>query len=265
MPRVESIYVYPIKSLPGRSVETATVGPGGSLARDRQYAMVDGDGEYVNGKRTAAVHRIDADFDPAGTIVAFDDGEETARFDLERERERAQAWLTARFEPSVELDSDDRLGFPDDTTDKGPTVISTGTLNAVAEWFDAVDGPTEMRRRLRPNLVVEAEPFWEDHLYAGSGERRRFDVGRVTFEGMGPCQRCVVPARDPDTGRETEGFRTTFVERRRETLPPWADEDRFDHYYRVMVNTRTPSDSRGSTISVGDEVVVGDIRNGETE
>jgi len=265
MPRVESIYVYPIKSLPGRSVETATVGPGGSLARDRQYAMVDGDGEYVNGKRTASVHRIDADFGPAGTIATFDDGEETARFDLERERERAQAWLAERFEPSIELDSDDRLGFPDDTTDHGPTVVSTGTLNAVAEWFDAVDGPTEMRRRLRPNLVVEAEPFWEDRLYAGNGEYRRFDVGPATFDGAGPCQRCVVPTRDPDTGRETEGFRATFAEKRRETLPPWANETRFDHYFRVMVNTRTPSDSRGSTISVGDEVIIRAVRTDETE
>lgn len=122
-----------------------------------------------------------------------------------------------------------------------------------------------MRRRLRPNLVVEAQPFWEDHLYAGSGERRRFDVGHVTFEGMGPCQRCVVPARDPDTGRETEGFRTTFVERRRETLPPWANEDQFDHYYRMMVNTRTPSDSRGSMISVGDKVAIRDVLTDETE
>jgi len=259
MPRVESIYVYPIKSLPSRSVETATIGPRGSLVRDRQYAMVDDTGAYVNGKRTAAVHRIDADFDPSGTIVTLGDGEETARFDLEAERTRAQAWLSERFEPEITLDVDDRLGFPDDTTDTGPTVISTGTLSTVAEWFGSVDGPTELRRRLRPNIVVEAEPFWEDRLYAGVDEYRRFAVGPVDFEGTGPCQRCVVPTRDPDTGRETAGFQDTFVEKRRETLPPWANQEQFDHYFRVMVNTRTPSDSRGRTISVGDEVVIGEI------
>ncbi|WP_229111505.1 MOSC domain-containing protein [Halapricum desulfuricans] len=256
MPRLDAIYVYPIKSLDGVELETGQVGPGGSLTRDRQYAMVDADGEYVNGKRTPAVHRIRADFDTSGTIVTLRDGSESARFDLERERDRAQAWLDERFDPEIELVSNDRLGFPDDTTDFGPTVISTGTLAVVADWFDEIDGPEEMRRRLRPNLVVDAAPFWDDRLYAGPDSRVRFDVGDVTFEGRGPCQRCVVPARDPDSGRETERFRTRFVEKRRETLPEWAPEERFDHYYRVMVNTRTPADSRGEWISVGSEVVI---------
>ncbi|MFW6018257.1 MAG: MOSC domain-containing protein [Halapricum sp.] len=258
MARLEAIYVYPIKSLDGHGVETARVGPGGSLEGDRQYAMVDADGEYVNGKRTPAVHRLDADFDPGGTIVTFGDGVETARFDLERDREHAQAWLDERFEPAIELVGDDRLGFPDDTTDFGPTVISTGTLELMAGWFDDVDGPSEMRRRLRPNLVVDAEPFWEDRLYAGHDECVKFDVGDVTFEGHGPCQRCVVPTRDPDTGAETDGFRERFLEKRRETLPSWANDERFDHYYRVMVNTRTPEESRGKRVSVGTEVVIGD-------
>lgn len=259
MPRLEGIYVYPIKSLDGLELETAQIDPGGALARDRQYAMVDSDGEYVNGKRTPAVHRIDADFGPGGTIVTFGDGTETTRFDLEHEREHAQAWLGERFEPEIELVRDDRLGFPDDTTDFGPTVISTGTLEVVAGWFDAIDDPGEMRRRLRPNLVVDAAPFWEDRLYAGPDEYVEFDVGDVTFEGCGPCKRCVVPARDPDTGRPIEGFRSTFVEQRRETLPSWVNDEQFDHYYRVMVNTRTPAESRGERFSAGAEVVIGDV------
>ncbi|QSG05247.1 MOSC domain-containing protein [Halapricum desulfuricans] len=258
MPRLDAIYVYPVKSLDGVALETAKIGPDGSLARDRQYAMVDADGEYVNGKRTPAVHRIRADFDPAGRIVTLSDRAGTARFDLERERDRARAWLDKRFEPEIELVSDDGVGFPDDTTDFGPTVVSTGTLAVVADWFDEVDGPGEMRRRLRPNLVVDAEPFWEDRLYASSDSSVRFDVGDVTLEGRGPCQRCVVPARDPDSGEEIERFRTRFVEKRRETLPAWAPQDRFDHYYRVMVNTRTPSNARSERIAVGSEVVIDD-------
>lgn len=260
MASLDAIYVYPIKSLDARSVETATISPGGSLARDRRYAMVDDDGEYVNGKRTAAVHGIDADFDPACEIVTLDDANESAsepaRFDLTRESEAVEAWLDERFEPSITLLEDDELGYPDDTTDFGPTVISTGTLETVAGWFDAVEGPEEMRRRLRPCLVVEAEPFWEDRLYAGPDERVEFSIGDVSFEGAGPCQRCVVPTRDPDTGEVNGNFRKTFVERREATLPSWADRRQFDHFYRVMVNTRTPEASRGETIGVGDEVVI---------
>jgi uncharacterized protein YcbX len=260
---LDGIYVYPIKSLDGRAMESVTLGDGGSLRPDRQYAMVDADGEYVNGKRTADVHRIDAQFDASGRIVTLDDGAESARFDLEDGRDAAAAWLDDRFEPTVSLRGDDELGFPDDTTDFGPTVVSTGTLETIASWFDATDGEGEMRRRLRPNLVVDAEPFWEDRLYAGPDERVRFDVDGVTFEGMSPCQRCVVPTRDPDTGETIEHFQRTFVEKRESTLPSWADERQFDHFYRVMVNTRTPEESRGESIAIGDEVVIGETISAE--
>ena len=258
MATLEGIYVYPIKSLDGRAVETVTIADGGSLRPDRQFAMVDDDGEYVNGKRTPAVHHISADFDASGTIVTFTDDTDSARFDLEAEREAAATWLDERFEPPISLVRDEELGFPDDTTDFGPTIISTGTLETIAGWYDEIDGATEMRHRLRPNLVVEAEPFWEDRLYAGPDERVRFEIDGVSFRGISPCQRCIVPTRDPDTGEEVDGFQRTFVENREKTLPPWADERQFDHYFRVMVNTRTPEASRGETISIGAEVVIGE-------
>jgi len=258
MATLEGIYVYPIKSLDGRAVETARIADGGSLAPDRQFAMVDDDGEYVNGKRTPDVHRIDADFDASGTIVTLTDDGDSARFDLASEREAAAAWLDERFEPQITLVTDEELGFPDDTTDFGPTVISTGTLETIAGWYEGVENAIEMRRRLRPNLVVEAEPFWEDRLYAGPDERVRFDIDGVSFEGISPCQRCVVPTRDPDTGEEIDDFQRTFVENRERTLPSWADDRQFDHYFKLMVNTRTPEESRGKTLSIGDEVVIGE-------
>ena len=256
MVSLAGIYVYPIKSLDGLAVDSATVGPGGSLARDRQFAMVDDDGEYVNGKRTPAVHEIRADFEPSLSTVTVDDGQRSATFALDGDVAGLQAWLDEHFEPSVSLKTDDELGYPDDTNDFGPTVISTGTLETVASWYDEVADAEEMRRRLRPNLVVDAEAFWEDHLYGAPDETVEFSVGSVTFEGTSPCQRCVVPTRHPDTGETIEGFQRTFVERREETLPSWANGEQFDHYFRVMVNTVTPEASRGGTLEVGDEVAV---------
>jgi len=258
MATLAGIYVYPIKALDGNAVETVTIAEGGSLRPDRQFALVDDDGEYVNGKRTPDVHRISADFDASGTIVTLADDGDTTRFDLDAERDAARRWLDERFDPSISFVRDEELGFPDDTTDFGPTIISTGTLETVADWFDEIENAAEMRRRLRPNLVVEAEPFWEDRLYAGPGEAVRFEIGTVAFEGISPCQRCVVPTRHPDTAETIENFQQTFVENRERTLPSWADERQFDHYYRVMVNTRTPEESRGKAISIGDEVVIGD-------
>nr|WP_254714827.1 MOSC domain-containing protein [Natranaeroarchaeum aerophilus] len=146
--------------------------------------------------------------------------------------------------------------MPDDTDASGPTVISRETLDAVAGWFDGIDA-TEMRRRLRPNIIIEAgEPFWEDQLYADRDSVVPFRLGDAELAGVNPCQRCVVPTRDPDTGAETEGFRERFVERREATLPEWVDRDWYDHYFRLMVCTRLGEDAAGSTLRVGDEVTV---------
>lgn len=256
MPTLDDIYVYPIKSLDARPVGSVTVTEAGSLAGDRRYALVDDDGEYVNGKRTAAVHGIRADFEPSLSTVTVEDGDRSATFALDGDRAGLQAWLDDHFEASVSLLTGDELGYPDDTSDFGPTVVSTGTLETVAGWFEDIDGREEMRRRLRPNLVVDADPFWEDRLYGAPGEAVSFRVGDCTFEGTSPCQRCVVPTRDPDTGETIEGFQGRFVERRESTLPDWANEAQFDHYYKLMVNTRTDETAFGETLSVGDSVAV---------
>ena len=93
---------------------------------------------------------------------------------------------------------------------------------------------------------------------ADRAHRVAFTVGGVAFLGHNPCQRCVVPTRDPETGREYEGFRSTFLEKRRETMPAWSGGDWFDHDFRLMVNTSVPDAGWGETLRVGDEVVVGE-------
>ena len=67
------ITIYPIKSLDGVDVESVAVLPNGALENDRRFALVDADGHYVNGKRTAAVHRIRAAYDLTQMTVRFDD------------------------------------------------------------------------------------------------------------------------------------------------------------------------------------------------
>ncbi|WP_367996029.1 MOSC domain-containing protein [Haloferax volcanii] len=253
---LDRIAVYPVKSLDAEFVDAADIVENGGLRGDREYAIFDEDGEYVNGKRERAVHRIRSSVSLADGTVELSAPEMD---DYDGPIAEADGWLSAYFGYPVELRRDPAGGFPDDTEASGPTVISTGTLDAVASWFDGVDAD-EMRRRLRPNLVFDAsEPFWEDHLFDRRGTVVEFSVGGVAFEGVNPCQRCVVPSRDPDTGAETADFRTTFMTKRRETLPEWSGGDWFDHDFRLMVNTAVPESSWGETLSVGDAVTVGDI------
>jgi uncharacterized protein YcbX len=275
-PRLERIAVHPVKSLDPETPDRARLTERGALAGDREFAVVaapadaphdratasvSGDGDYVNGKQTADVHRLRSSFDLDAQILTLRvQGEQESRtFDLDDavgDRSELNDWLSDYFDYPVSVRREPAGGFPDDGDAPGPTVVSTATLRTVASWFPEVD-LAGARRRFRASLEVDGvPPFWEDRLYADSGEVVAFEIGDVRFEGVRPCSRCVVPTRDPDTGEPTEGFRETFLENREATLPEWADSDRLDHYYQLMVNTRVPESEWGAEIAVGDEVRV---------
>ena len=271
-PRVARITVYPVKSLDGLHREQATFVTGGGLALDRAYAIVDEDGEYVNGKRERSIHRLRSQYDPDQRVLELSaPTTEAATFELpgpdsdENDADALTAWLSDYFDYPVSLRHDGVGGFPDDTTASGPTVISTATIEAVASWFSEIT-VDEMRRRLRANIELGGVPaFWEDHLFADRDHVVSFSVGDATLEGVNPCQRCVVPSRDPDTGEETDGFREQFVRRREETMPAWSGGDWFDHSFRLMVNTRPDRGSNGEdiagrSVAVGDPIAVGETR-----
>jgi hypothetical protein len=267
-PTLARVAVYPVKSLDPHRLDRATVRDHGGLSYDREFAIVDGEGGYVNGKREPATHRLRSRFEPGeedgrGPTLSLrpNDAAEWATFSLaDGERAPLAAWLSDYFGYEVAVERDERGGFPDDTHAAGPTVVASGTLGAVGSWF-GFDAETA-RRRLRPNLVVDAPAFWEDHLYSATDREHvvEFEVGDATFEGVNPCQRCVVPSRDPDTGEETPGFRRRFVEKRRETLPEWAGDAWFDHFFRLMVNTRVPPETVDEAVAVGETVLVGEGR-----
>ncbi|MBK7307132.1 MAG: MOSC N-terminal beta barrel domain-containing protein [Chitinophagaceae bacterium] len=49
-PVVDRITIYPVKSLDGISLQKAQIGNGGCLVHDREYAILDSNGKFVNGK-----------------------------------------------------------------------------------------------------------------------------------------------------------------------------------------------------------------------
>jgi uncharacterized protein YcbX len=229
----------------------------GGLQRDRAFALVDPRGRYVNGKVEPRLHALRVRYDDALRGATFTDavsGERRA-FDLDADPAPLADWLTRIVGRPLSVRRDDNGGFPDDERAPGPTVVSTATLEAVASWFPGLDLES-MRRRLRANVEVDGVPaFWEDRLYALAGETVPFHVGAVTLEGTNPCQRCIVPSRDPLTGAVTAAFAKHVAEQRAATLPDWVERSRFDHFYRLAVNTRAPRQA-GRTIRAGDPVLL---------
>ncbi len=253
MARLTRIAIYPIKSLDGVEVGTATVAAGGALAGDRRWAIVDEGGKFVNAKRFPAIHGLQARYDLAAETVSLrkrsDSWERARTFCLLSERAELATWLGAYFGRSVAIIENATGGFPDDTSAFGPTAIATASLEAVAAWFPDLDLES-VRRRFRVNLEFDdAPPFWEDGLCG-----KTFRIGEVRVEGVNPCQRCPVPARDPDTGAAYPQFQKIFVERRQQSLPASVDPSWFDHFYRLSLNTRIPATEASKELGWGDRV-----------
>lgn len=257
MPYLSKILLYPIKSLDGVEVSSATVLEGGALSHDREFALFDAEGKVMNAKRTDTIHQIRAEFDLAARGVTLWTEERSPQsFHLDGDRPALNAWFSAFFGQPVTLAQDLHMGFPDDTQASGPTLVSTASLEAVAAWFPAFS-LDETRRRFRANLeIAETEPFWEDQLMAEPGTTLPFQIGELTILGSHPCQRCIVPTRDSQTGDRTPQFQGAFSKQRQATLPEWAIASHFNHFYRLTLNTNVLPSEAGKHIHVGDPITV---------
>jgi len=108
----------------------------------------------------------------------------------------------------------------------------------------------------RSSRCAGAFAFWEDRLFGTANTAVRFAIGDAAFEGINPCQRCVVPLRGPLSGAEDKTFVRRFTELRRQSLPAWSERSRFNHFYRVAVNTGPAGDQGGKIIRNGEPVQI---------
>lgn len=261
MPTLARIRVFPVKSLDAVSVDAAVLLPSGALQHDRRYALRDAAGNFINGKTTPALHALRSEFDliERRLTLRIEGSGESRAFDLKGDLPALSAWLSDYLHTDVECRENAIAGFPDDTDSPGPTLLSTATLAEVASWFAGLSAD-DTRIRFRANLEIDGvEPFWEDRLVASGTGVVRVQVGEAVLLGTNPCQRCAVPSRDARTGEVTSRFAKIFSERRQQTLPAWAAADRYDHFYRLAVNTRLEGPGN-CTLRVGDEVrILGDV------
>jgi uncharacterized protein len=152
-----------------------------------------------------------------------------------------------RFRTTLEVGSE-----PSADSQKSPGASSLSVAAGLAPPNTVDKAAGDARRNGGASACLP--PFWEDQLFAESEATVvRFKIGDVAFEGSNPCARCPVPSRDSFTGIAADaGFQKRFSELRRANLPPWSPAERFDHFYRLAVNTRVPSTEQGKLLRVGD-------------
>ena len=255
-PHVSKLFIYPVKSLDWLDCDRATILESGALQGDRTWAIFDRDGNFVNGKRNAKVHSLRSQLDlVTKTLTLRIQGtDRTAEFDLIEQQKELCNWLSDYFGFPVEIKQNLEMGFPDDTVSPGATIVSTATLEAIASWYPELD-TAGIRRRFRANIELGGVPaFWEDRLFTTAGNTVDFKVGDVEFMGVNPCKRCIVVTCDPQTGEAYPQFQKTFITQRKNTLPEGVERSRFNHYFRLAVNTRLNPSEAGKVIKIGDRV-----------
>jgi uncharacterized protein len=255
MGTIDRLEIFPIKSLDGCLVEQSTITAGGALEFDRRWSLIDKQGNFVNAKRYAQIHAIRSRFNLVSLQLDLS-APKMSDGCFAIDDPALAIWFSKYFDQPIHIQENTVRGFPDDTDSPGPTIISTASLEEIASWYPHL-AVTEIRRRLRTNIeITGVSAFWEDRLFTNNPQD--FLIGSIFLQGINPCQRCVVPTRNAITGSIDAGFQKNFGERRAATLPAEVDRSRFNHFYRVAVNTRFPASSIseviGQSIRVGDSI-----------
>jgi uncharacterized protein YcbX len=207
--RISALYRYPIKSMAGVRLDSASIGWHG-LEGDRRLAfrrLADrGSFPFLTASRLpelllfTPIRHGDAAEELLPTHVRAPDGREYALTDNALQKE-----IGARHGAEVEL-----MQFKHGIFDEaGISAITLGTMRSIAREA----GLDYDVRRFRPNLVIDsgnAEPFEEDHW-----------VGKILefgSEGTGPAVsvtlrdlRCVMLNLDPDTAQSNAEMMKTAV------------------------------------------------------
>ncbi|QHC22317.1 MOSC domain-containing protein [Streptomyces sp. GS7] len=240
---LQSLHLYPVKSMAGSGPGEAVVEPWG-LAGDRRWLVVDAERRLVTQRQHPALALARAEERPEGALRLTAPGVPPLTVEVPAPVEtipvgvwkdeveavpagaEAAEWLRAYLGVEcrmVHLDApekrrpvDPEYGLPGDTVsfaDGYPLLLTTtaslDALNSLVAQGDLPDeGPLPMNR-FRPNVVVDHTAPWAEDDW------RRVRIGEVVFDVAKPSARCVVTTTDQSTAeRGREPLRTLARHRR---------------------------------------------------
>jgi len=203
---VSRLWRWPVKSMAGEELRALSLGPRG-VGGDRTHAVLHehkGAWRPLTAReapgllawRAAYPFNLDAGLDPARPPHAMVS---------EPAGTRQWRWGDPQLRAALERDlgrpvrlERDEAGIPD-----VPSTVLVTVAGSLAALSDELGTDVDLRR-FRPNLHLEldAEP-WAELGWAG----RSIELeGGVRLEVDGPCERCAIPTRDPDTREKWPGL-----------------------------------------------------------
>lgn len=218
--RVVSLWRYPVKSMQGEELETATIGELG-IVGDRQWALVDLDtGLALTARRVpellfARARLVDPEADDPAVEIELPDGTVTTEAAVlstwlgrRVELRRAATGVVGRYEIAADFEREDASPWiewdgPEGTFhDSGRTRVSLLGTASIGAWD---------RRRFRGNVLVETDAVGAEQELL----ERRIELGSAVLDVVKPIDRCVMTTRPQPGGieRDLDVLRTINAER----------------------------------------------------
>ena len=223
---LSEIWIYPIKSLGGISLDAATVLQRG-LEHDRRWMLVDEQGLFLSQRTTPELALFNTAIEGTHLVISHkSNSHEAVKIDLFPVFPAASKKCTAVvWEDSVEsyevgaavsdwfstiLDRKVRLVYmPEDSTRQVDPkyAVTTGDITSFSDGFPYLiisqlsldDLNARMAspitiKRFRPNFVFTGGAAYQEETF------KHFKIGSVSFFGTNACERCVLTTVDPETG-----------------------------------------------------------------
>ncbi|MDR5859462.1 MOSC domain-containing protein [Halomonas eurihalina] len=231
--RITQLNIYPVKSLRGIGLETASITARG-FAFDRHWMIINDDNRFVTQREVPAMAQVRVRLEPQALMLEHDDATEPLVVEFGRdevaprlavriwkddcealdEGAEASAWLTevlgrpdgsrlrlVRFPDNQRRDIDpDHLhgesaetGFADGYSF---LVTSEASLVALNARLSDKGGDEVPMSRFRPNIVVQGDEAFDEREWAELGS----DEAGVRLGLRKPCKRCKIITQDQYTG-----------------------------------------------------------------
>jgi uncharacterized protein YcbX len=218
---VLELWRYPVKSLQGERVSTATVQVDG-LAGDRRWGIRDAaTGRVLTGRREPRLLDAAATLnDDGGPALTLPSGTHVVGLGADTDAALSD-WLARPVQLIAATEVGDRAEFFADATDDTSEaiewtmppgrfvdalpllILTTASLRAAASRYPAGEWSA---RRFRPNVLVDIEGAgWVEDGWCG----QTVHVGDVQLVPQQPCVRCTMVTRpQPGLARDLDIYRT---------------------------------------------------------
>lgn len=222
--RVTGLWIYPIKSCRGISVEELQIGPTGPVF-DRQWMIVDHNNQFISLRTHPKLSQIFTSLDHKNLIIQF--GQNHLELSLIKptaniqtivvqdksflagiESEQVNEKLSVFLEQPVKLvryqsESFRDLGLAASTVsketmfvdDRPVLVTNDQSIEALNQKLTSSNLSPSSMNRFRPNITISGlEAYQEEKI-------KRITIGDVTLSNSKLCSRCVIVTMDENSGQ----------------------------------------------------------------